>query len=57
MTLRRGHGNSYKPTHDHLVYGTTYTCGKCQARVLGREGRFKHPVLGWCCPGCKKEKA
>lgn len=32
----------------------TYTCGKCQARVLARAGRWKHPVLGWCCAGCKR---
>lgn len=31
----------------------TYTCGKCQKRLLTREGRWKHRVLGWCCAGCR----
>jgi rubrerythrin len=57
VTLRRGHGNSYKPTHEGIVYGTTWTCGACNLRLLAREGRWKHRVLGWVCPACKKEKA
>ncbi len=57
-TLRRGHANTYKPTHDRGVIapslGKTYLCGKCNTPKGDLKGRWRHPVLGWCCGGCKR---
>lgn len=55
---RRGHGNTYSPTHAHIPPSLGVwrgKCGKCGIE-LGPSASKKHPAFGFlvCKEGCKK---
>jgi hypothetical protein len=54
--LRRGHGNSYKPTHPafHGHGRWVGSCGRCGRHVESAAGQRKHPILGKLCTPCSE---
>jgi hypothetical protein len=54
--LRRGHGNTYKPTHPafHGHGRWVGSCGRCGRNVESAAGQRKHPILGKLCTPCSE---
>lgn len=54
--LRRGHGNTYKPTHASFRGQGRWvgSCGRCGRHVESAAGQKKHPILGKLCTPCSE---
>lgn len=52
--LRRGHANTYKPTHAAFRGQGRWvgSCGRCGNHVESAAGQKKHPILGKLCTPC-----
>lgn len=52
--LRRGHANTYKPTHAAFRGQGRWvgSCGRCGKHVESAAGQKKHPILGKLCTPC-----
>lgn len=54
--LRRGHANTYKPTHASFRGQGRWvgSCGRCGRHVESAAGQKKHPILGKLCTPCSE---
>jgi hypothetical protein len=54
---RAGPKRTYQRTHQGVIVSNpgshTYKCGMCNQPSTAALGRWKHRVLGFCCPKCK----